>query len=216
MARRTKAAALETRQIILDAAEQVFHRHGVSGASLNDIAREAGVTRGAIYWHFKNKHDVFLAMTERRRLPIEALALRAEDENEPDPLGRLRDFLVFLLKQVEEDPRQRRVFEILFQKCEFSGDNEQLLLRQREACWRASDRMHATFRNAIRRQQLPANLDLDTAVPLLHAQITGLVRHWLLDPGGFALADRAEAFVDACLHSLRHSTALLDEGQHRP
>src|SRR5690606_10590111 len=62
MARRTKAEAMETREQILDAAELVFHRKGVSCTSLNDIAAEAGVTRGAIYWHFKNKHDVFIAM----------------------------------------------------------------------------------------------------------------------------------------------------------
>ena len=71
MVRRTKSEALETRARILDAAEQVFLRKGVLSASLNDIASEAGVTRGAIYWHFKNKHDVFMAMVERGRLPFD-------------------------------------------------------------------------------------------------------------------------------------------------
>ena len=70
MARRTKAEALETREQIIDAAERVFHKKGVSRSSLSDIAEEAGVTRGAIYWHFKNKHDIFVAMTERHRLPL--------------------------------------------------------------------------------------------------------------------------------------------------
>jgi TetR/AcrR family acrAB operon transcriptional repressor len=55
MVRRTKTEALETRNSLLDAAEHLFQARGVSRTSLNDIANEAGTTRGAIYWHFKDK-----------------------------------------------------------------------------------------------------------------------------------------------------------------
>ena len=65
MARRTKEDAQKTRELLIEAAENVFYDKGVSKASLSDIAESAGVTRGAIYWHFKNKHDVFEAMIER-------------------------------------------------------------------------------------------------------------------------------------------------------
>ncbi|MBY0410356.1 MAG: TetR family transcriptional regulator, partial [Burkholderiaceae bacterium] len=57
MARRTKEDANATRTRLIDAAESVFLQKGVSRASLNDIARAAGTTRGAIYWHFKDKVD---------------------------------------------------------------------------------------------------------------------------------------------------------------
>jgi len=59
MARKTKQQAQETRQHILDVALRLFSRQGVSATSLADIAQAAGVTRGAIYWHFKNKSDLF-------------------------------------------------------------------------------------------------------------------------------------------------------------
>ena len=65
MARRTKEDALVTRDLLLDAAERVFQRRGVSRTSLQEIAQEAGLTRGAIYWHFENKADVFDAMLQR-------------------------------------------------------------------------------------------------------------------------------------------------------
>ena len=55
MARRTKEEALATRHALLDAAERVFGRRGVARTSLVEIAEEAGVTRGAVYWHFKDK-----------------------------------------------------------------------------------------------------------------------------------------------------------------
>ena len=62
MVRRTKEEAQETRNRILDAAERVFVERGVGRSSLNEIATAAGVTRGAIYWHFQDKADVFNAM----------------------------------------------------------------------------------------------------------------------------------------------------------
>ena len=71
MARRTKQEAMATRDSLLDAAEQLFQRQGVSRTTLAQIAAAAGVTRGAVYWHFKDKADLFEAMLARVRLPIE-------------------------------------------------------------------------------------------------------------------------------------------------
>jgi TetR/AcrR family acrAB operon transcriptional repressor len=62
LVRRTKEEALATRHRLLDAAELLFQAQGVSRTTLNDIARQAGATRGAIYWHFKDKADLFNAM----------------------------------------------------------------------------------------------------------------------------------------------------------
>ena len=61
MARRTKAEAQATRNALIDAAERLFDSRGVSRTSLQDIAQAAGATRGAIYWHFKDKADLFNA-----------------------------------------------------------------------------------------------------------------------------------------------------------
>lgn len=60
--RKTKIEAQKTRQHLLDAALEVFWRNGVTRSSLQEIAQEAGVTRGALYWHFKNKEDLFDAL----------------------------------------------------------------------------------------------------------------------------------------------------------
>ena len=65
MARRTKDEAEKTRNAILDAAEHVFNEHGVARTSLEEIARAANVTRGAVYWHFKDKIALCEAMLQR-------------------------------------------------------------------------------------------------------------------------------------------------------
>jgi AcrR family transcriptional regulator len=54
-----------TRELLLDAAEEIFATRGFDGASLDDIAATAGYTRGAIYKHFSNKEDLFLAVSKR-------------------------------------------------------------------------------------------------------------------------------------------------------
>jgi AcrR family transcriptional regulator len=54
-----------TRELLLDAATTVFARRGVHGASVEEIATEAGFTTGAVYSNFSGKEDLFLALFER-------------------------------------------------------------------------------------------------------------------------------------------------------
>ena len=62
----TRERRLErTRALLLDAAEEVFAEKGFTPASLDDIARAAGYTKGAIYKHFATKEDLFLAVSDR-------------------------------------------------------------------------------------------------------------------------------------------------------
>ena len=56
-----------TRNLLLDAAEELFARRGLGAAALEDIADAAGYTRGAIYAHFGSKEELFLAVIERQR-----------------------------------------------------------------------------------------------------------------------------------------------------
>lgn len=80
MERAGRKKTLETRDRILDAAEDVFNESGYSNTTLNEIAEAAGVTRGAIYWHFKNKEDLFQAMCLRIRVPMDARRSRGSSK----------------------------------------------------------------------------------------------------------------------------------------
>lgn len=204
MVRKTREDALETRNRLLDAAEQVFCENGFSSSSLTDVALAANVTRGAIYWHFKNKTDLFQAMFDRVHLPLEALAEACADENEPDPLGRMRDFIVFLLKDVVRNPRRRRVLTILFHKCEFNEETGSLVLRQQAAFMDCDGRIRRVLDNAVARGQLPPDLNTQQAAIAQHAFVVGLIGNWLFMPNSFDLARQAENFADACIAMLQH------------
>src|SRR4051812_18679609 len=105
MVRRTKQEAQATRSLIIDTAEALFHERGVSRTSLNDIAQAAGVTRGAIYWHFQDKADLFNAMMVRATLPLEETAKRGGDAALADPLAHMRRNFIEALRKTANDPQ---------------------------------------------------------------------------------------------------------------
>ena len=208
MARSTKTEALETRNRILDAAQQVFHANGVSGTSLEEVAQAAEVTRGAIYWHFKNKSDLFDAMAQRVKLPMEEMVEASADDREGDPMGQMRASLIFVLKETASNPRSKMVFDIIFLKCEFVGANELMRSRRQEGARRALVNFERTMRNAIRRGQLADGLDLPLASRMVHAMIAGVINNWLVMPGTLDLEKEAPRLVDACLDMLRYAPSL--------
>jgi len=61
-----KESQLQTRERLLDAALAVFSRRGYYGASVDEIAEEAGHSKGAVYSNFSTKEELFLALVDRR------------------------------------------------------------------------------------------------------------------------------------------------------
>jgi len=208
MARSTKLEATETRNRIIDAAEKVFHAQGVSRTSLEDVAHASGVTRGAIYWHFKNKADLFDAMSQRVKLPMEAMVQAGGEASQADPLGQMRSSLIFVLQETALNPRSKMVFDIIFLKCEFVDANDSIWSRQQEGCMKALANFERTMANAISRQQLPHDLDVALASRAVQAMLVGLINSWLFMPGSLDLAKEAPRLVDACLDMVRYAPTL--------
>ncbi|MBL8516338.1 MAG: TetR family transcriptional regulator [Betaproteobacteria bacterium] len=202
MVRRTKEEALETRNELLDAAERVFNEKGVSRTSLADIAEAAGLTRGAIYWHFRNKADLFDAMMERVTLPLENLVAQSGDSELEDPLGHVRACAVGVLRQTARDARMQRVFEIVTHKCEYVDDMVALKERHLESRSACLEQIEAGFRHAAARGQVAAGTDGRRAAIGLHALIDGLIDNWLLDPAYFDLGAEADRMIDIYLAGL--------------
>jgi len=202
MARRTKEEARETRNRILDFAEHVFSEKGVSRTSLDDLARAAGVTRGAIYWHFRNKAELFDAMMARITLPMEEVSQRAGTGECDDPLAYVRGCALNVLQRTATDPQTQRVFDIVCHKCEYVDEMAELKARHLECRAECLDEMQRAFAQAIARGQLPATVDARRAAVVLHALIDGLIANWVLDTSYHPLAQDAENIVDGYLAGL--------------
>ena len=204
MVRRTKDEALETRDHILDAAERMFSARGVSRTSLEDIASAAGVTRGAIYWHFRDKSDLFAAMVNRVTLPMEAMVARSSDESIEDPLASLKACAVTALKRTATDAQCRRVFDVVTHKCEYLGEMAGVKRRISSIQKGCVDRAEQAIRNAIRRGQLPASVNPRLAAIGLDSMLYGLISSWLANPAYLPLERQAEAMIEMYLNGLRN------------
>ncbi|MCB2255668.1 efflux system transcriptional repressor EmhR [Pseudomonas chlororaphis] len=208
MVRRTKEEAQETRKQILEAAEKAFYERGVARTTLADIAALAGVTRGAIYWHFSNKAELVQAMLDSMREPLDELAKASENEEEVDPLGCMRKLLIHLFHQIALDPKTRRINEILFHKCEFTDEMCDMRRQRRTVSLDCNLRIEQTLRNAVNRGQLPETLDTVRAAISIRAYIDGILYQWLLASDSFELHKEAERWVDTGLDMLRLSPSL--------
>lgn len=122
MVRKTREETLATRNALLDAALQVFRERGVAHTRLIDVAGRAGVTRGAIYWHFRDKAELFAAVCERGTLPVEALLAEASRTVQRDPLATVKQLALMALKQLAAHPDTQAMFDVIFHKCEFTDE----------------------------------------------------------------------------------------------
>lgn len=208
MVKKTKEEALETRNKLLNAAEDVFYCAGYARTTLEEVADAAHLTRGAIYWHFKNKSDLFNAMCERVRLPMEELAASGEGRDNDDPLGHLRMVCIFFLTQASTDVHLNKVFDILFNKCEFVDPADPAYIRQLEAFRNADRRLTNLLQMAVEKGQLPSDLDVPLAAVMYRAAIDGALKNWLFSKESFCLNKEVERLVDACLDMLRYATSL--------
>ena len=201
MVRRTKQDALATRTSLLDAAERLFLRKGVSRTSLNDIALEAGATRGAIYWHFKDKADLFNAMMDRVTLPLEA-AFEPIGPPGGDPLPLLRAALLRALRRTASDEQTRRVFEVATQKVEYVDEMSAVRSRHIAVRQKFLDEMQKALRGSARIRGRRLAIPVAVAAHGLHAMIDGLILNWLLDRAAFDLVGTGERTIDAYLAGL--------------
>lgn len=179
MARRTKAEAEETREKILDAAERLFFANGVTQTSLEKIAEEAAVTRGAIYWHFANKVDLFRALHERVRLPQEDMVEQAVADGHADPLGLIEQISLDVLKILAVDEQRQRVSAILLFRCEYVGEMAEALERQNAADAAMRANLLRAFSMAKDNGSLSAAWTPDTAGRVFESMIMGLWADWL-------------------------------------
>ncbi|WP_404296579.1 TetR family transcriptional regulator [Halomonas sp.] len=202
MARKTKAEAAATREALLDAAEEVFLDKGVARTSLEQIARHAGMTRGAVYWHFKNKADLFQAMLNRVRMPFRELVEEIGDPSLAErPLEAIR---LAILKGFErlEQPRYRRVYAILIHHCEVFGDIDPLAMQDEmadEACGALADYFTCSYRLG----QLRDDLSPEIAAELMQTMLGGLFHDWLRNNENISLVAKGRELVDTQLALMR-------------
>jgi TetR/AcrR family acrAB operon transcriptional repressor len=206
MARRTKEDAEATRNRLLDAAQQVFHEKGVAGASLLEVAKAASLTRGAIYWHFKDKADLFDAMMQRATLPFERAWIGEHKIGNAEKVSALHSILGLLrmvLHSVSQDCSTRQVFDIALYKVECVGEMLDVRERRMLGVLRFTRQLEVELQLASQQEGIQLPLSAASAARGLHALFDGVLRAWLLhDAAPFDLEEEGMAAVTVYLQGL--------------
>ena len=196
--RRTKEEADQTRRRIMAAALRTFDRRGIAHTTLDNVAKAAGVTRGAIYWHFAGKQGLLRAIREHVSLPlIDQSDFTLLHETAGEPLQRIERFLLDLLRAVQSDRETRTAFSVMSFKCEYVGGLAGELdewRRKNEHLCRALTKAYA---RAAARGHLRAGLAPGIAAMETLVFVVGLMRLWLLDERGDGVRREARVLISA-------------------
>jgi len=204
MVRKTKEDAELTRQRIIDAAREVFLARGVSRSTLEHIATQAAVTRGAVYWHFKNKTEIFHAIRDRVFLPlIDRMDDTLATENKEDPLTQIENSLCDTIHELNENIEMRQIYEIMMIKCEYVDEFATVLQQILGNCSNITEKIQKAYERAEVQKLLagshtPRALALDT-----HLFFSGLLHMWVKDMDGTRFRFQATELIKSHINMRR-------------
>jgi len=176
--RKTKEDTQKTRQDILQAAVENFSDKGFFSTSLNDIAKTAGVTRGAVYWHFDNKAEIFDALHADLHEPFIEHVLADLKTDSPHPILQLRDLMSQLLLELAQNPSKQQVMG-LFLNCDYSGVLAPFKARHKASKQESLALFEAYFKRAQEKNKLSRDADPEILTLTFHCFLKGLLIEYL-------------------------------------
>ncbi len=182
MALSHKERSTVTREAILDSAQHLFARNGVSRTSLDRIAQHANVSRGAIYAHFRNKDEVFQAVLNRAWQPVCESLLNFAETGNSSMLNTLHAAIVSIVRSIGTNPRSREVTEILLNKSEFVNENSPAIDCVRSNAERTISSITRALQQGIQKDELSKDIDVKVVTQLIHSQLSGIVHDVLRHP----------------------------------
>jgi AcrR family transcriptional regulator len=202
--RRTKVAAALTREQLLQAALQIFRERGYNATTLEEIARRAGTTRGAIQWHFGSKADLFNTLV-REQYQRAALRLKELASGGGSPLQTLRLLLVRWLCYAEEDPDFRTMLELTTLHTEIVPELAEGMQEKTQGIRDTVARFAELIRQGMAAGEVRTDIDVQAAATMALGIIYGVTTQWLIDPGAFSLKERAEEMVAIFIRGIARS-----------
>jgi TetR/AcrR family acrAB operon transcriptional repressor len=200
--KRTKEEAAVTRATVLKAASSVFSKKGYAAATLDDVAKTAKVTRGAIYWHFKGKADLYNTLVEEMSARGASVVEQAVAEG-----GTLIDILrrVFISQCVliEEDKEAQAVMELALFKTGLDPDLQAGRRKQIEAGNALIAGIADAMKMGISQGILRDDMDPTDMARAFIAFENGAIQQWLASPKSFSLKKSAEPFAEILIKGLQ-------------
>ena len=199
MARKTKEEAEETRRLLLKTALKLFSEQGIQNTTLAMVAKEAGVTRGAIYWHFRDKADMLLALWDSIFSPLEHAYENHVDGIDDDPLGILEEIAASFIQLACTSPDILQMLKITRQ----SWSDPVLSEHCRKMCSDEVASIQAIMEKAETAGCLREDLSAKAAAFSFYGYLEGVINSWLSTGGGDWLQQEAESMARMLIQGLR-------------
>ena len=199
--RRTKEEAAKTRAHILDVALRLFGELGYSGASLSKIATAAKVTKGAIYWHFESKVDLYEQLIyEKSRHSFNEL--HGILSGSGSAAHRLQQYLIRSFLLLAEDQNFRELQRVIIFKTEQLPELHNQIEQQKNSIRLLLDHLTEVIDEGKYDQSLKKDLNSANLAWEMLAFHNGVSNTWLLFPDSFPLEEKAEQIVGRFFESV--------------
>ena len=200
--RRTKEEAEITRQLLLKKALAVFSKKGYAATTLEDIAREAEVTRGAIYWHFGGKAELYNTLVREYSERGNAIVQQAASEG-GTLIEILRRIFIRQLQAIEDDRDLRALMELYLFKTGLVPELEEGHQQQIESGVGLIEMISGIMEQGIELGLLRSDVDPKNLARAYLAFQNGLTQLWLTAPDQFSLKASADSFADILIAGLQ-------------
>jgi AcrR family transcriptional regulator len=189
---KTSEAAKETRrEQILSAAVRCFARRGYHATTIEDIVRETGLSRGALYLYYPSKESLYVALSERWSCGVEE-AIRRRLTSNLSPKALLRLSIEVIGAHVEEEADACRV---LIEGWILSHHLPGLRVPIREQFERTKQRFQRLLAAGVAQGEFRADLMVEVQAGLILATLQGLMVRWHLSPGSVDWWQVAEEII---------------------
>lgn len=202
MARRTNEQAQQTREKILEGALNVFSEKGFSRSTLSDIAKRIGMTRGAVYWHFKDKRELLVELIEA--MHQREAGLLAE---KVPALDSLEDLLAQFTAQadlLEQDNECRKFINFMSMQVEWATE-KQIFARLRDGHLRNApfEGFDLVLHKEQQRGRIRPDVDVEEILDILVGIFIGMVKHYLSGMAKRPLNGSIRTAMQAVFDSIR-------------
>jgi len=204
--RKTKEEAAITREQLLKKALAVFSKNGYSATTLQDIASKADVTRGAIYWHFGSKAELYNTLireySDRGSLIVQQAASEGGTLFEI-----LRRVFVRQLEVVEKDREMRALMEMYLFKTGLVPELEEGRQQQIESGLGLIEILASIMGQGIEAGLLRSDVDAKEMARAYLAFQNGLIHLWLTSPREFSIKASSNSFADILMAGIQAQNA---------
>lgn len=200
--RKTKKEAEKTRNKILKSALKVFLKNGYSKTSLADIAQNAGYTRGAVYWHFKDKSEILEKINSKffSRFSYKQSEIL---ESPLNPMNKINEMININLPLLYNNKEFRDFIELTWFKTEI--DQHEGLLQGKIAITKTfNDTITTLFQAASYEGELKKEVDPEIAALSVTSLINGIYRGYFVMPDKLQSEKTSTTIIESYLNQIKN------------